>query len=261
MCGRFPNLIRVANIIAASLMFAGGIARCINGGFSKFIVGIFIIFFGLITGAFELVLPPSIIQYASFMFSFMGRALFYIFIGFITLDDGALSITCGVIIIVIGIAYVLFHLCNVRTPSNMKKEAFNVEGYGNQHKNSSATAPPYAQPQSTSFVAASPYSQPATSPYSQPATSPYPQPISSPYSQTVGSPYPQTPIKAAGPGYNDNYSASSSVAPPYQQSKPFETGYGHGHGYGYGDNHSSSSAVPPYQESKTQSTEIDKTVV
>lgn len=32
MCGRFPNLIRVANIIAASLMFAGGIARCINGG-------------------------------------------------------------------------------------------------------------------------------------------------------------------------------------------------------------------------------------
>ncbi|KAG0748791.1 hypothetical protein G6F33_004135 [Rhizopus arrhizus] len=261
MCVGFPNLFRVANIIAASLMFAGGIGKCINGGFSKFIVGIFIIFFGLITGAFEFVLPPAIIQYASFMFSFMGRALFYIFIGFITLDDGALSITCGVIIIVVGIAYVLFHLCNVRAPSNIKKEAFNVEGYGNQHKNNPTTAPPYAQPQPANVVAASPYSQPATSPYSQPVTSPYPQPATSPYPQPVFSPYPQAPIKAAGPGYSDRYNASSSAAPPYQQTKPFEAGYGHGHSYSYGDNHSSSSAAPPYQESKAQSTEVDKTIV
>jgi hypothetical protein len=32
MCVGFPNLFRVANIIAASLMFAGGIGKCINGG-------------------------------------------------------------------------------------------------------------------------------------------------------------------------------------------------------------------------------------
>jgi hypothetical protein len=170
---------------------------------------------------------------------------------------------------VVGIAYVLFHLCNVRAPSNIKKEAFNVEGYGNQHKNNSTTAPPYAQPQPANVVAASPYSQPATSPYSQPATSPYSQPATSPYSQPatspypqpVFSPYPQAPIKAAGPGYSDRYSASSSAAPPYQQTKSFEAGYGHGHSYSYGDNHSSSSAAPPYQESKAQSTEVDKTIV
>ncbi|KAI8075906.1 COPI associated protein-domain-containing protein [Gilbertella persicaria] len=127
----YSIIFRVANIVAAAFMIIGGVMTCFAGGFPNFIQGIFVIIFGIITAMFEFRLPAMISQYASFMFSFMGRAIFYIFIGCITLNYGGLAIASGVIVAAIGIAYVVLHfLKTIEAPSNMQKRAFeDAVGY------------------------------------------------------------------------------------------------------------------------------------
>ncbi|KAI8974396.1 COPI associated protein-domain-containing protein [Pilobolus umbonatus] len=117
-------IFRVANIIVAAFMVIGGVMTCIAGGFPNFIQGIFVILFGVMTMVFEFKLPGFIIQFASFMFSFLGRGVFYIFIGCITLNYGGLAIASGVIIIVCGVAYVILQFVQIEAPSNMQKTAY-----------------------------------------------------------------------------------------------------------------------------------------
>ncbi|KAG1159138.1 hypothetical protein G6F36_014100 [Rhizopus arrhizus] len=70
----------------------------------------------------------------------------YIFLGCITLNYGGLAIASGVIIAVIGIAYVVLQFLKIEAPSNMRKEAFDdAVGYGGTHPDPSPT--PYSQPQ------------------------------------------------------------------------------------------------------------------
>ncbi|KAG0169426.1 Late Golgi vesicles protein [Apophysomyces sp. BC1034] len=117
---------RVVNIIVAIFMVLGGIFTIIRGGFPNFIQGIFCILFGIMTGLFEFNLPRQIIQYASFMFSFAGRGIFYIFIGCITLGYSGVSIASGVIIALVGLVYTILHFIpGVVPPSNMQKATFN----------------------------------------------------------------------------------------------------------------------------------------
>ncbi|KAI8378662.1 COPI associated protein-domain-containing protein [Choanephora cucurbitarum] len=127
-------IFRVANIVVAAFMIIGGVMTCFAGGFPNFIQGIFVILFGIMTALFEFRLPAIVSQYASFMFSFMGRGLFYLFIGCITLNYGALAIASGVIVAASGIAYVVLHfLKSIEAPSNMQKRAFEeAVGYSTQ---------------------------------------------------------------------------------------------------------------------------------
>ncbi|KAG0748790.1 hypothetical protein G6F57_009520 [Rhizopus arrhizus] len=142
----YPVMFRAANIVAAAFMIIGGVMTCIAGGFPNFIQGIFVILFGIMTAVFEFRLPGVITQFASFMFSFMGRGIFYIFLGCITLNYGGLAIASGVIIAVIGIAFVVLQFLKIEAPSNMRKEAFDdAVGYGGAHTDPSTT--PYSQPQ------------------------------------------------------------------------------------------------------------------
>ncbi|KAI9492583.1 COPI associated protein-domain-containing protein [Zychaea mexicana] len=116
---------RVINCIVAAFMVVGAVGKIISVGFPNFITGIFCIIFGIVTAVFEFRLPAQVTQYASFMFSFLGRGLFYIFIGCITLNYEALTIASGVIIIVVGVAYVVLHFVpGIQAPINMQKSAF-----------------------------------------------------------------------------------------------------------------------------------------
>ncbi|KAI8144298.1 COPI associated protein-domain-containing protein [Fennellomyces sp. T-0311] len=143
---------RVVNIVAAACMVIGGVGTIIEGGFPNFIQGIFCIIFGVVTGVFEFRLPGMITQYASFMFSFLGRGIFYIFIGCITLNYHAITIACGVIVIVIGAAYVVLNfISNVQAPSNMQKAAFEESlGYSTRPYDEGGANPSgsYPPPQS-----------------------------------------------------------------------------------------------------------------
>ncbi|KAL1936346.1 hypothetical protein VTP01DRAFT_480, partial [Rhizomucor pusillus] len=59
------------------------------------------------------------------MFSFLGRGIFYLFIGAITLNYGGFSIACGVVLIVISIVYIILQFVpGIQAPSNMQKSAF-----------------------------------------------------------------------------------------------------------------------------------------
>jgi hypothetical protein len=60
-------------------------------------------------------------RYASFMFSFVGRGVFYVFIGTIMLHDHVLRIIAGSIIALIGVAYVFLEFIpSVEPPESMR---------------------------------------------------------------------------------------------------------------------------------------------
>ncbi|KAI9245317.1 COPI associated protein-domain-containing protein [Sporodiniella umbellata] len=144
----YPIVFRVTNIIAAAFMIIGGVMTCIAGGFPNFIQGIFVILFGIMTFVFEFRLPGIITQFASFMFSFMGRGIFYVFLGAITLNYGSLAIASGVIVILIGIAYIVLQFLSIEAPSNMRKDAFeHPQDYNPNNINNTNVHPsnaPYA---------------------------------------------------------------------------------------------------------------------
>ncbi|TLD13466.1 uncharacterized protein PgNI_03637 [Pyricularia grisea] len=78
--------------------------------------------FELTTALLEFQIPPQVSRYASFLFSFIGRGAFYIFIGSILLNDGALRIIAGSIIGLIGVAYaVLEFIPSIEPPANMRE--------------------------------------------------------------------------------------------------------------------------------------------
>ncbi|KAI7890193.1 COPI associated protein-domain-containing protein [Mucor mucedo] len=126
-------IFRAANIVAAAFMIIGGVMTCIAGGFPNFIQGIFVILFGIMTAIFEFRLPAMITQFASFMFSFLGRGVFYIFIGCITLNYNGLGLASGIIVLVIGVGFVVLQFTHIEAPSNMQKRAYeDAVGYSTQ---------------------------------------------------------------------------------------------------------------------------------
>jgi hypothetical protein len=99
----------------------------------------------VITGLFEFKLPKAIIQFASFMFSLLGRGLFYIFLGCIILNYNSLSLACGVIIILIGVVYCICHFIpQIEPPVNMKSSTFEASFGINQTQYNQES--PYHQP-------------------------------------------------------------------------------------------------------------------
>lgn len=65
--------------------------------------------------------PHATSRYASFLFSFIGRGVFYIFIGTILLHDHVLRIIAGSIIAVIGLVYVALEFVPaIQVPENMR---------------------------------------------------------------------------------------------------------------------------------------------
>lgn len=74
------------------------------------------------TGLLEFQIPPQVSRYASFLFSFIGRGAFYIFVGSILLDGHVLRIIAGSIVGLIGVCYaVLEFIPSIEPPANMRE--------------------------------------------------------------------------------------------------------------------------------------------
>ncbi|KAI7852608.1 COPI associated protein-domain-containing protein [Circinella umbellata] len=133
---------RVINCVAAAFMAIGGVGTIIRG-FNNFITGIFCIIFGLVTAVFEFRLPAQITQFASFMFSFLGRG--------ISLNYGALAIAAGVIVILIGVVYCVLHFVpGVQAPTNMQRSAFEESlGYSTRPLDQGGAYPAGSSPAAT----------------------------------------------------------------------------------------------------------------
>ncbi|KIW60310.1 hypothetical protein PV05_00539 [Exophiala xenobiotica] len=120
----FSNIFRLVNLVVGGIMILGGISQFIpNIGFRNIIVGIYVIIFGLAIAGLELLpqVPPYLPKYASFLFSFLGRGIFYIFVGCIILENHVLRIIAGTIIGFVGVGYcALEFLPSIEPPSNMR---------------------------------------------------------------------------------------------------------------------------------------------
>ncbi|KAH6688053.1 COPI associated protein [Plectosphaerella plurivora] len=113
---------RIVNLVAAGVMVAGGIGEIFGFTFKAIILGAYIILFGACTALLEFQIPPQVSRYASFLFSFVGRGVFYVFIGSILLDKGVFHIIAGTIVGVIGLAYVVLEFVpQIEPPANMRE--------------------------------------------------------------------------------------------------------------------------------------------
>jgi len=118
----FSDSFRIVNLVVAVLMVLGGVSQFFPIGFQSSVVGIYVIIFGLATGLLEFQIPPQVSRYASFLFSFLGRGIFYVFIGTILLHDNVLRIIAGSIVAVIGVGYIaLEFIPSIEPPANMRE--------------------------------------------------------------------------------------------------------------------------------------------
>ncbi|RVX70760.1 hypothetical protein B0A52_05411 [Exophiala mesophila] len=119
----FSNIFRLVNLAVGGVMVLGGISQFFHLGLRDIIVGVYVIIFGLAVAGLELVpqVPPYIPKYASFLFSFLGRGVFYIFVGSIILEQNWLRIAAGSIIGLVGLGYTALEFVpSIEPPSNMR---------------------------------------------------------------------------------------------------------------------------------------------
>ncbi|WZH41071.1 Golgi apparatus membrane protein TVP15 [Fusarium acuminatum] len=90
--------------------------------FQPIVVGAYMIIFGLVIGLLEFQIPPQVSRHASFMFSFVGRGVFYVFLGCLLLGNHILSKIAGGSVGIVGLAYVaLEFIPSIEPPSNMRE--------------------------------------------------------------------------------------------------------------------------------------------
>jgi len=120
----FSDAFRLVNLGIGGLTVAGGIIHFFPFfHFSTFIVGLYLIIFGLATALLEFQIPPQVSRYASFLFSFLGRGVFYIFIGTLLLGDKYIvNVIFGTVIAAVGVAYgILEFVPSIEPPANMRE--------------------------------------------------------------------------------------------------------------------------------------------
>ncbi|KAE9982359.1 hypothetical protein BLS_006202 [Venturia inaequalis] len=117
----FSDIFRIVNLGVGVLMVLGGVAQFFPLGFQSIVVGCYVIIFGLATALLEFQIPPQVARYASFMFSFIGRGLFYLFIGSILLSTHWTKVVPGTLIGFIGLGYVALEFVpSIEPPANMR---------------------------------------------------------------------------------------------------------------------------------------------
>ncbi|KAL8630168.1 hypothetical protein Q9189_004089 [Teloschistes chrysophthalmus] len=78
-------------------------------------------FFEPATLLLEFQIPPAVSRWAPFLFSFIGRGIFYIFVGSILLHQPAIRIIAGSIIGIVGVGYVVLeYIPQIEPPQNMR---------------------------------------------------------------------------------------------------------------------------------------------
>ncbi|KAH7160766.1 Golgi apparatus membrane protein TVP15 [Dactylonectria macrodidyma] len=116
------DIFRIVNLVVGAITTLGGIAHIFNLSLSSIVLGCYMIVFGLSIALLEFQIPPQLSRYASFLFSFIGRGAFYIFIGGLLLGEMFLSKLAGAVVGVVGIAYVALEFVpSIEPPSNMRE--------------------------------------------------------------------------------------------------------------------------------------------
>ncbi|KAF4126711.1 COPI associated protein [Geosmithia morbida] len=116
------DIFRIVNLAVGAITVLGGIASIFGLSLSAIIVGAYLIIFGLCIALLEFQIPPQVSRYASFLFSFVGRGAFYIFVGCLIIGDKTLSQIAGGIVGITGVGYVaLEFIPAIEPPANMRE--------------------------------------------------------------------------------------------------------------------------------------------
>ncbi|EMC91717.1 hypothetical protein BAUCODRAFT_38826 [Baudoinia panamericana UAMH 10762] len=118
----FSDIFRIVNLAVAVFMILGGIGQFFPTiGVQSIIIAVYLFIFGLATGILEFQIPPQVTKYASFLFSFVGRGTFYVFVGCITMGYRWWRYTAGSLIVAVGLAYIALQFVpSIEPPANMR---------------------------------------------------------------------------------------------------------------------------------------------
>ncbi|EPS40043.1 hypothetical protein H072_6145 [Dactylellina haptotyla CBS 200.50] len=120
---------RLVNLAVGALMVWGGIAQLFDFTTQHLILAIYIIVFGAATAILEFQIPPQVSRYANFMFSFIGRGVFYILIGAVLDHKSWYSWVPGLIVVFAGIVYVALEFVpSIEPPENMREGGYDGLG-------------------------------------------------------------------------------------------------------------------------------------
>ncbi|KAI1153209.1 Golgi apparatus membrane protein TVP15 [Nemania diffusa] len=118
----FSDSFRIVNLVVGAVMLFGGITQFIHPTFESIILGVYVVIFGAIVGLLEFQIPPQVSRYASFMFSFLGRGIFYIITGSILLSGHPIRYVAGSIIGAVGVVYAALEFVpSIEPPANMRE--------------------------------------------------------------------------------------------------------------------------------------------
>ncbi|GJJ77638.1 hypothetical protein EMPS_09997 [Entomortierella parvispora] len=111
------SLFRCLNLIVSILIILGGVILFVRlGSWNSGILGVFVVGFGLLTFALEFTIPESIVYNLGFLFSMLGRGIFYVCIGLLCLSWKWFNIVVGCLIMAAGLFYIVMHFVGA-TPS------------------------------------------------------------------------------------------------------------------------------------------------
>ncbi|KAG5928801.1 hypothetical protein E4U42_007986 [Claviceps africana] len=115
------DIFRLVNLAVATITILGGIAGIFLLQLQSIILGAYMIVFGLAIALLEFQIPPQVSRYANFLFSFIGRGIFYVLIGGLLFGKQVLSNIAGAIVCIIGLGYIaLEFIPSIEPPSNMR---------------------------------------------------------------------------------------------------------------------------------------------
>ncbi|KAH8172997.1 COPI associated protein [Sarocladium implicatum] len=116
------DIFRIVNLVVAAITLLGGVANIFGFSLQSIVIACYMILFGLAIALLEFQIPPQVSRYGSFLFSFIGRGFFYIFLGCLILGDMIIQNIAGSIVGFVGIGYVVLEFVpSIEPPSNMRE--------------------------------------------------------------------------------------------------------------------------------------------
>ncbi|KAF9116401.1 Late Golgi vesicles protein [Mortierella sp. AM989] len=145
------TLFRLLNLIVALLIILGGVLLFVNNkSWNSSILGVVLGIFGILTFALEFVIPEAIVYNMGFLFSLLGRGIFYLIAGVLSLAWKWFNIVVGCIIMAAGVFYIAMHFFGATPSPSMSAVPSTTTdlnpGYGGaQYTNPSDGQPNMAQ--------------------------------------------------------------------------------------------------------------------
>lgn len=102
-----PIYYRITNLVVAIMIIVAGIVFITWLSFLRIMLGVYEIVFGIWMVMFEVADICWLTKHVQFMFTWLGRGLFYIFVGCLTMGHKTFGWVFGSIITLIGVIYVV----------------------------------------------------------------------------------------------------------------------------------------------------------